>query len=166
MPRLAPLLVFAAAALLAACDSGPAVDPPSPADIAGVYDVQEFRFTPDAGALDPAVLLDTLVAADTRLEVLDGGDALFRYRFRGGVQRVLQGEVEVRAEEVRLTFDGGADRTSLLLPERLVLTRAGTALAAAEETRANLEAYDRSEYRGFTDVPGVLALRLALRSEA
>lgn len=164
MRRLAPALLLL---VLAACDSGPAVDPPSAADIAGTYAVQAFRFDPDAPALETATLLDTLVAADTQFEVLDSGQALFRYRFRGGQQRVLQGQVEVRSEQVRLTFDAGSGttRTSLLLPERLVFDRVGAALAASAATRADLAAFEPDRYGGFSDVPGTLVLRLVPQSD-
>lgn len=166
MLRSAPALLLAAL-VLAACDSGPAIDPPTPGDIAGTYNVQEFSFEPDASALETAVLLDTLVAADTRFEVLDSGQALLRYRFQGGSQRVLQGQVEVRSEQVRLSFDDGtsAARTSLLLPERLVFDRVGGALAVSTPTRVNLAAFAPNRYGGFTDVPGTLVLRLVQQSD-
>ena len=160
-PVLRYLLPLAAAVVLAACDSGPAVDPPSPADIAGTYTVTEFRFRPDASGITPVNLLDTLAAAS--FEVLDSGDAFLRYRFRGGNERVLLGEVEVRRDQIRLTFDAGteANRTRLLLPSSLVFDRVDEGFDASTETTVNLEAYDASRYQGLDEAAGRLLLSLA-----
>jgi hypothetical protein len=158
-------LLFAVA--LAACDSDGG-DAPTPADIAGVYDVQELRFRPNAGALSAANVLDTLVAENTSFEILDSGDAIFRYRIRGGQTRVLLGEVEVRSQEVRLQFESGSAtaRQQLLLPESIVFTREGTGLSASVETRVDLEAYDPDQYDTFDNVLGRLTLRLSPRAPA
>lgn len=165
---LLPLSAVVALVALAACDSGDSVDPPGPADVAGIYDVAEFRFRPDAAALAPVNLLDTLVAADTKLYILDGGDAFLLYRFRGGAARVLLGEAEVRRQQVRLSFESDTEqaRERLLLPgeptDNLDFDREGSTLVAMASTRANLAAYDSDRYGGFNDVPGTLVLRLVL----
>ncbi len=169
MSRL-PLLLLTAVALAAlpACDSGSAVDPPTPADIAGTYEIAEFRFQPDAPAISAVSLLDTLAVSATTVQVLDGGSALLLYRLRGPnqSQRVIQGSVEVRREQVRLTFNSGTDteRRRLLLPPELIFNRDGAMLAASTATRVNLEAYDPAGYGTsgvFTDVPGKIVLRLS-----
>jgi hypothetical protein len=168
-PRLrrAPL-VLAAAALFAACDSGNAVDPPSPADVAGVYTVAAFRFQPTAQALAPADVLADLDPDVTSVEILDSGDVVFRYRLDGGLTRVLLGEVEVRSAQVRLTFTGQTDagRLAALLPSSLTLDRVEGVLVASTTFRANLAAYDDEQYAGFTDVPGTLTIRLAPQADA
>ncbi len=160
-------LVLPLAALLAltACDSGPAVTPPTPADVAGTYSVAEFRFQPDASGVASVNLLDTLAVAS--VEVLDSGDAFLRYRFRGGTERVLLGEIEVRRDQIRLTFEPGTEtnRTRLLLPASLVLDRTDDGLEASTQTTVNLEAYDASEYQGLNEVDGRLLLGLALNAE-
>lgn len=156
------LLALLAAVALAACDTGDAIDPPSPADIEGVYAVAALRFEPAASALDPADVTDELVGSDTRVEILDSGDVIFRYRLQGGTARVLLATVEVRRDQVRLRFRGETDagRVGVLLPTTLVLDRIDDVLAAAEATRVDLEAYDPERYAGFRDVPGTLVLRL------
>jgi len=155
-------LLLAAVVLFAACDSGNAIDPPSPADIEGIYTVTAFRFDPAASALQSADVLSELVAADTRVEILDSGDVIFRYRLSGETTRVLLATVEVRRDQVRLTFRGQTDagRVGVLLPTSLTLDRVDTVLAASEATRVDLEAYDAARYSGFRDVPGTLVLRL------
>lgn len=165
MPRpLLPALLLVALAALAACDSGDAVDPPRPADVAGTYTLTQFRFQPEASGIAAVNLLDTLVAASSGVEILDSGDALFRYRLRGGTTRVLLGEVEVRRDEIRLTFEGGTEtgRLSLLLPASLVFERTDDGLEAATQTRVNLEVYDPDRYGGLDDAAGTLRLDLTL----
>lgn len=160
MSRLTLLLALAVA--LGACDSGDAIDPPSPADIEGTYDFAAFRFEPAATALQPANVLPLLVQAESRVEILDSGDVIFRYRLQGGTTRVLLAEVEVRRDQVRMTFEGQTDagRVGVLLPEQLVFDRVDDLLAASTATRVDLEAYDADRYAGFNDVPGTLVLRL------
>jgi hypothetical protein len=169
LPR--PLLLLVSlllAATLAACDSN-GDDDPTPADIAGTYDVAEFRFVPDAGAITAANVLDTLVADGTSVRVLSGGDFTFEYEFEGGVTRSLSGEVEVRTDEVRFTFDAAdaARREQLLLPESLVFDREDDGeLSASEEISVDLEAFDEDFYDGIDDEQGELTLRLTPRVQA
>lgn len=167
VPRPRLLLAAIAAAVLAACDTGDAIDPPSAADVAGVYDIEAFRFTPTSSALAPVSVLDTLVAAETFVEILDGGQATLRFRREGGTTRLVTGGVEVRAREVRVTFEAGSEPTlaRLVLPRVLTLTREGDDLTVTTAYTANLEAYDATRYGGFSSIPGTLALRLALRGD-
>ncbi len=161
-------LFLAAFALLAfgACDSGDTIDPPTPADVAGVYDFAEFRFVPRAAALQPVSVIDTLIAADSFIELLDGGQATLRFRRNGGTTRLVPGDVEVRRREVRVTFAAGNDVAlgRLVLPQVLTFTRDGDALTLSTERTANLEAYDSDRYGGFTAVDGTLNLRLTPRA--
>lgn len=176
-PRLHPrpmlvrrvLPVFGAVALLtvAACDSGDAVDPPSPADVAGVYDIEALRFVPTSTALAPVSVLDTLVAAESFVRILDGGQATLEFRRLGGSARFVPGTVEVRSGQVRLTFqEGNADVLArLVLPNVLTFDRDGEDLDLSTPFTANLEAYDATRYGGFTAIPGTLTIRLALRAD-
>ena len=167
MPHPRLLLAVVVAALLAACDTGDAVAPPSAADVAGVYEIETFRFTPASSALAPVSVLDTLVAAETLVEILDGGQATLRFRREGGTTQLVTGGVEVRSREVRVTFEAGSEPTldRLVLPRVLTLTREGGDLTVTTVYTANLEAYDATRYGGFSSIPGTLTLRLALRGD-
>ena len=163
--RLALLPVVLATLALAACDSGDALDPPSPADIAGTYSFEAFRFRPNASALAPVNVLDTLVASDSYVQFFDGGQAILQFRRVGGTTRFVPGDVEVRRDEVRLTFQGGNDATlaRLVLPNVLTFERGdGGLLTVTESFTADLEAYDIDRYAGFDAIPGTLTLRLRL----
>ena len=122
MRSLAALLALA----LAACDGGSAIDAPTPADVAGLYDLSELRFTPDASALGAVDVASELVAADSYVELTDGGQAVLRYRRPNGTVRLVPGTFEVRRRELRVTFDGGngAALSAVLLPQVLTFTRA------------------------------------------
>ena len=152
---------------VSACDSGDAIDAPTPGDVAGVYDFDAFRFTPDASALAPVNVLDTLVTGESFVELLDGGQATLRFRRQGGATRFVPGDFEVRRSELRITFDGGNDDTlaRLVLPGVLTFERDDDdGLSLSQELTADLEAYDASRYGGFDDVPGTLTLRLERRA--
>lgn len=168
MTRLAPnlLLALALAGSLAACDSND--DGPDPSDVAGIYNVTTFSFDPDIGVLPTIdVLGDTLEAGQTSLEILDGGQVLFRYRRQGGTARVLTGEASVRSEQVRITFDSdsGTLRQRILLPNQVTFDRDGSTLSAEEEATVDLEAYSPRYGRDgtFDSVDGTLLLTLTPR---
>lgn len=162
-----PLLLTAVAVVtLAACDSGDPLDLPSAADVAGVYDVEQFRFVPDASALAPVNVLDTLVTDESFVEILDGGQATLRFRRTGGTTRIVPADVEVRRQQVRVRFQGGNEGTlgRLVLPTVLTFDRDGDdVLAAEDDLTADLTLYDSDRYSGFDSVPGTLTLRLRLR---
>ena len=150
---------------LAACDNGEAVDPPTPADVAGTYDFTALRFVPTSSGVSPVNVLDTLVTAESFVRILDGGQAQLEFRRKGGAARFVAGEVEVRARQVRLTFDGGNDDAlaRLVLPRTLTLDREGASLTTTTDFTANLEGYDASRYGGLPPVPGRLTVGLRLR---
>lgn len=162
--RLLPLLLVALVAL-AACDNGEAIDPPTPADVAGTYDFTALRFVPTSSGIAPVSVLDTLVTAESFVRILDGGQAQLEFRRRGGTARFVAGEVEVRARQVRLTFEDGSDDVleRLVLPQVLILDRDSTSLTTTTDLTADLEGYDASRYGGLTSVPGRLTVGLALR---
>lgn len=101
--------VLAAASLgaVAACDSGdPIDDPPSGSlPVTGTYAFTEFSITPDATVIPALNLLDTLVAAQTRLELFPGGDFVLRYRYVGSSPSLLVGRYTYSNREVRLQGD-------------------------------------------------------------
>ncbi len=164
------LALFSLAALvtvvaLPACDTGgTAIEPPTAADVAGVYTFDAFRFQPEAAALAPVNVLDTLVVAESFIELLDGGQATLRFRRVGGTTRFVPGTFEVRREEIRLTFQGGNEATlgRLVLPNVLTFDRTETTLSLEDDFTANLESYDSARYAGFSSIPGTLTMRLSL----
>ena len=164
-------LLLAALALtaVAACDSGPAIDPPTPADVAGIYDIGTLTFTPDATALGPVDVTDDLVLAESFVELLDSGQAVLRFRREGTgtTTRLVTGEFDVRRLELRVTFSAGNEAAlgRVLLPQVLTFTRSGDdALSLSIDRTANLAAYDADRYSGFTAVDGTLAVALNRRS--
>lgn len=151
--------------LLAGCDSEGPVNPPEPADVAGTYVFEQLTFDPATAALSDVNVLDTLVAAGTRLRLFDGGQYILEYQFRGGSQLIAAGDFEVATREVRLTSDrNDRDRLrSLLLSPEMTLVRDvqnPALLTAAIEKDVNLEAYNAGRYRDLTDISGTLRLRL------
>ena len=170
MTRLALRLLFvvALAGGLVACDSND--DGPDPADVAGVYNVTTLSFDPDLGIIGPVSVLDTLDAGQSSLEILDGGQVLFRYRLQGtgSTSQVLTGDASVRNEQVRITFGEGSEtaRRRLLLPNQLTFDRDGSTLSADTETTVNLGQYSpryRDRDGTFNSVRGTLTVTLTPR---
>ena len=165
--RLLSLLGALALVSLSACDSGDDGDEPTPADVAGFYDFDAFRFVPDAPGVQSVNVADTLVAGDSFIRLFDGGQATLEFRRQSGVARFVPGEFEVRRRQLRVTFDGGNAETlsRLLLPQVLIFDRdaATGGLVLEEDLTADLEAYDAGRYGGFRSVPGTLTLQLSPR---
>ncbi|WP_420456210.1 hypothetical protein [Rubrivirga sp.] len=162
---LLSVAVLVAALALPACDSGGAIDTPTPADVEGIYTFDAFRFQPEAAALAPVNVLDTLVVAESFIRLFDSGQATLEFRRTGGTTRFVPGEFEVRREEIRLTFDGGNEATlgRLVLPNVLTFERDDDdGLSLEDDFTANLEAYDSARYSGFSSIPGTLTMRLSL----
>lgn len=161
--RFALLSVVALAAVaFSGCDSGDAIDPPTPADVAGIYTFESFRFQPTSSGLSPVSVLDTLVAAESFIELLDSGQATLRFRRTGGTTRFVPATFEVRRQQLRLTFQAGNEATlaRLVLPNVLTFDRPSDGvLTISESFTANLEAYDAARYGGFTSIPGTLTIR-------
>ncbi len=164
MLRFTPLLL-GAFVLLAACDSGDAIDPPTPADVAGTYDISALSFVPSSSGISTVNVLDTLVTAESTIRLLDSGQAQLDFRRRGGTARFVAGSIEVRARQVRLTFDAGSESTlaRLVLPRVLTLDRDSTALTVSMNLTADLQAYDAARYGGLTAIPGRLTVGLQRR---
>lgn len=159
LPLLLPALFLL---LLAACDSGPTIEGE---DLAGTYDFEDFYFDIAAPAVDDVGFLDTLVAADTQLELSADDEFVLVYRFEGaGSRRFLTGSFEIDGSRVILQFRSSDDekRRQLLLPPELALRiqEDGALLVGTRE----LEDVDLSQfsdqYQGLT-ADGTL--RLVLR---
>lgn len=153
-------------ASLTGCDTTDPEPPASPEEVAGTYRFTELRFDPQPAFVPDAVVLDTLVAADTFVELFDGGQFALRYRFEGGLQAIVNGTFDVTT--TRVTLEVEDDFRSLLrrlllhAPLRLVRTGTG-ALTLEDEVRVDLEAFSpvyEDTGLDLTDVPGTLTLRL------
>ncbi len=158
-----PLLGFCLL-VLAACDSGNALDQSGPEEVAGTYRFTQFEFVPTATVLPAANVLDTLTAAATSVRLTNGGDFVFSYQLRGGLEQVLSGSYDVTATRVRLTGQesDAAKYGSLLLDRSLSFERSTTnpdVLTAQVSKTINLAAFS-NRYQGIGDVQGTLRLRL------
>lgn len=167
-PHAAGVVAFAAVLLCSACDSTDADDDPRPADVAGVYTFTGFSFDPTGSGIELVNVLDTLVAEETSLELLDSGQFILRYRFVGGSQQVVSGVFDVDEEEITLSAEGDLNARLLgdiLLADPITLERneLTTVLSADFSTTANLEAFSEDRYAGLTSVPGRMQLGLALQ---
>ncbi len=170
LPFRSALLGVTAAVLLAGtvgCDSSDPVDPPSPEDVEGIYDFTEFSFDPNAGGIADANVLDTLVAANTFVELFGSGEADLRYKFENAPSDRISGTFTVTAAELRLTFANAEDRlASLLLSNTIPFERDGDGVLLFEgERTVDLEAFDPVEYEDLNAVGGTLTIRLVRRTE-
>lgn len=160
------LLLAAAFLLFPGCDTSDPEPPIEPAEVAGVYDFQEFRFNPDPQFVPDVVVLDTLVLERTSLELLDSGQFQFRYRLEGGLDNIINGTFTVSEEEVVLVFESGfeARLRALLLDPTLRFNRGSSELLRLSRSKeVNLEAYSE-DYRDtgldLTEVRGLLEVEL------
>ena len=165
-PALLLSLAVALVAGLSACDSNDAAEP-SPADIAGTYDLSDFRFRANASAIGTVDLRDTLNVETSNVRFLNSGQVVVNYEFQGGDEQVLVGQATVREDDVRVRFGGDTEdaRERLLLPEDLTFERNGTTLSASTSTRVDLEAFSGrfGDDGTFDDVAGTLTLTLTPR---
>ncbi|WP_054684576.1 hypothetical protein [Rhodothermus marinus] len=69
-----------------------------PEDVAGTYDFTHFIFIPDAAAIAPANVLDTLVAANTNLRLTASGQFVLSYQFINGPESLIAGTFEVMSD--------------------------------------------------------------------
>jgi hypothetical protein len=137
-----------------------------PEDVAGTYDFQQFVFIPDAAALEPANLLDTLAVDNTNLRLLDGGQFTLNYQFQGGSEAIISGDFSVSATEIRLQAAAGSEArlASLLLHSPLRLRRNIDLdkLEASATKTVDLSAY-AERYAGVPPVRGRLVIEMILR---
>lgn len=140
-----------------------------PEDVAGTYDFTHFIFIPDAAAIAPANVLDTLVAANTNLRLTASGQFVLSYQFINGPESLIAGTFEVDERRITLRAYPGAEAqlTSLLLDSPLVLNRTDVdgVLEASIRKTVDLAAFS-NRYRGVPPIEGTLRLRLVLRLNA
>jgi hypothetical protein len=149
--------------LSSGCDS--ADDEVDPGDVAGEYVFADFRFVPDSPLLPAAVLLDTLVASNTRLQLFSSGRFTLLYQFAGTNPEFIGGDFDATPDRVRLI--GREDEEEfyrqLLLSPEFTLRRDGPdAFSASIARTVNLEEFS-DRYAGLRSVAGVVMLELVRR---
>lgn len=162
---LSPMVILFALMLLTGCgDSNPVKL--SPEEVQGRYDFTEFIFTPNAGALMPANVLDTLVKDRTSLLLLDGGQFALNYQFKGGPEAFISGEFTVTKSEVELKMsDGSESRLNAILlhtPLKLARSEGSSNLETSVVKSKDLSLFS-DRYAGIPPVEGVLRLNLVKR---
>jgi len=158
-----PLILLMCGLPLWGCDS--ADDDVDPGDVAGEYIFTDFRFVPDSPLLPAAVLVDTLVASNTRLQLFSSGRFTLLYQFEGSTPEFIGGDFDVNEDRVRL--NGREDEEEfyrqLLLGTEFTLQRDEPAGFSATIPRiVHLEDYS-DRYRGLRSVSGVVVLELVRR---
>lgn len=137
-----------------------------PSDVAGTYDFTTFIFIPDAAAIAPANVLDTLITENTNLRLTASGQFVLSYQFRRGTESLIAGTFEVTQRRITLKAYAGSEAqlTSLLLDSPLVLNRTEVegVLEARIRKTVNLAAFS-NRYRGVPPIQGTLQLRLVQR---
>ncbi len=138
-----------------------------PEEVAGTFDFTTYTFTPDAAAIQPAIVLDTLAVENTNLRLIAGGQFILSYQFIDGPESVIIGDFTATENEIRLTVgSGNNDRlTSLLLHTPLVFNRSAnkTRLTHASTRTVDLSAFS-NRYSGIPPITGQLELELLQRS--
>lgn len=156
------LLIVFGALILGQCDKSNPVRV-LPEDVAGTYQFTNYVFTPDASALEPANLMDTLVVASTNLVLLDGGQFTLNYRFINGSQSIISGDFTATVDEIKLTAAPGSEArlASLLLHSPLELQH-DIEIGRLESTTTktvDLSTFS-GRYKGVPPVPGRLEMVL------
>lgn len=158
-----PALFLVCAIFVSACDLTD--DDATPTSVAGEYVFTEFRFVPDSPLLPPAVVLDTLVQSNTRLQLFSSGRFTILYQFEGADPEFIGGEFTVNEERIRLSGHEDEEEfyRQLLLSPEITLQRTDEGpLTASIRRTVNLEEYSE-RYEGLRTVDGVVMLELVRR---
>lgn len=137
-----------------------------PEEVAGTFDFSNYEFIPNASAIQPANVLDTLVTENTNLRLIAGGQFILSYQFIEGQESVLIGDFTVTDTEIRLVIGSGNEsrKASLLLHSPLVFTRSAntTRLTLSSNQTVDLSAFS-NRYEGVPPVAGRLEIELERR---
>lgn len=142
-----------------------------PDEVAGTYDFSRYEFVPNAPAIQPANVLDTLVVANTFLRLTEGGQFLLNYQFLNGPESIIAGNFTLDANRVTLQPSPGSEArlTSLLLQSPIRLDRISVPGQVRDRLEmANSQTVDLSSfsnrYQGVPAVPGILFISLTPRN--
>jgi len=140
----------------------------NPEIVAGTFDFTTYEFIPNASAIQPANILDTLVAVNTNLRLIAGGQFVLSYQFINGFESVIIGDFTATETEVRLNVSSGNDArlATLLLHTPLIFTRSTESntnfLTLTAIRTANLAAFS-NRYAGIPPVSGRLEIVMEQR---
>ena len=137
-----------------------------PSDVAGAYYFTDFQFVPDASAIQPANVLDTLVAEDTYLRLISSGQFILNYRFRGGQESIISGDFSVTTSRITLRAAPGSEARliSLMLNSPIVFNRSEGPAESESLTSYTVKTVDlasfSAKYAGVPPVRGTLQIGL------
>ncbi len=157
------LIVIATLVFFSSCDKENPVNV-LPSDVAGDYLFTEFQFVPDASAIDPANVLDTLVGDKTYLRLIAGGQFILNYQFREGQESIISGEFSVTTDRISLRAAPGSEARliSLLLSSPIEFERSNEQGQITSITQKTVDLASYSDnYEGVPPVRGRLIMRLS-----
>ncbi|AXI99581.1 hypothetical protein CYPRO_0294 [Cyclonatronum proteinivorum] len=142
-----------------------------PDEVAGTYDFSRYEFVPLAAAIQPANVLDTLVAANTFLRLTEGGQFLLNYQFLNSPESIIAGSFTLDANQIQLQPSPGSEArlASLLLQTPIRFDRVTVpgeirdGLEMANSQTVDLNSFS-DQYEGLPPVPGVLFINLIPRN--
>ncbi len=169
----AALLLTGAMAFTAGCKDSSPNNPPAPLDptaLAGSYTLTQYSFTPAAAIIGTVnVLSDTLVVANTSLQLTQASKFVFSYQIEGTTASdAVLGGFTTGISDLQLTPDAGqnAQLNRLLFPASLRFDRASDGSLTSRTTdtvQVNLQAYNATKYRSLTSQRGVLHIKFTKR---
>lgn len=118
-------------------------------DLDETYTFARLEFDPDGSGLPLAnVLQDTLNAANSSVEFVQGGELAILARFRDGSRIIINGTYERRGNEVSIDLRDSGLASRLLLPNefRLVLQNNESRLVPEDEEGIRLENINLGAY--------------------
>lgn len=160
------ILFVIASLILASCSEDSVVNV-EPEEVAGTFDFSTYEFIPNASAIQPAIVLDTLAVENTNLRLIAGGQFILSYQFMNGSESVIIGDFTATENEIQLNVSGGNNErmASLLLHSPLVFTRSANTnrLTLSENRTVDLSAFS-NRYSGIPPVAGRLEIELLQRT--
>lgn len=179
--RFRHFAVALAPLLLVGCDDGGGTGPNgllSPDEVQGSYSICSLTFTPDASFLDAVDIRNAAFELDNpptppRIGLDSNLTFELDYTPEGGnTDRELTGSFELGSNTILLTFAGGVDPSSLLLPSQLLVsyqgspeqisTQASSAFDVDREIYADLAAIPEEERDALSEnIRGRVAIRAA-----
>lgn len=162
LPMTRLLLLFALVLTIQSCSFLSRGASISPAEVAGLYSVEEFTFRPEGSALRPVNVLDQFDRDKTSFQIFANNRVTFEYALKSdGLARAASGTYAL-GRDVRVDF-ASSDRGSLddlIVPRSLTLSGDGQTLRGEVE-RDGVDVSPFSDaYAGVGRVDGTYIIRL------